>query len=263
MIDTHCHLTFPQLHERLAEVIAAARDAGVDRLITVGTTVADAEVARVVAEQYDNVYFTAGIHPHHPAQAQAGDVNRLPAITSMQRCVAYGEMGLDWHYDDPPRELQRELFRAQLSAVQADADDGKPIIIHCRKAVDDVLDVIREFNIPGAGERFVFHCFTEEAGDCRKVLDFGAMISFTGIVTYKNAPEVRASARLVPADRIMCETDAPYLSPEPHRKVRPNEPKFVVDTARFLADLRGEGFEAFVEQSDANAERFFRLPSRG
>jgi len=258
MFDTHCHLTFPQLHDRLDEVLAGAREAGVDRMITVGTTLADAERARAVAEQHDNVYFTAGIHPHYPAQSQPGDIYRLPAVTSMDKCVAYGEMGLDWHYDDPPRELQRELFRAQLSAVQGDRDTAKPIIIHCRKAVDDVLAMIREFDI--AGERFVFHCFTEPADDCRKVLDFGCMISFTGIVTYKNAPEVRDSAKLVPADRIMTETDAPYLSPEPHRKVRPNEPKFVVDTARHLAELRRVKFEDFVEQCDANAERFFNFP---
>ncbi|NBB84326.1 MAG: YchF/TatD family DNA exonuclease [Alphaproteobacteria bacterium] len=259
MIDTHCHLTFAQLHERVEEVIGAAGEAGVDRLITVGTTRQDADVARAVAEQHDNVYFTAGIHPHYPAQTAAGDIYRLPAATAHDRCVAYGEMGLDWHYDDPPRELQRELFRAQLAAVEGDRNTDRPIIIHCRKAVDDTLAMMRQFNI--AGERFVFHCFTEDAEDCRKVLDYGCMVSFTGIVTYKNAPEVRASARLVPADRIMIETDAPYLSPEPHRKVRPNEPKFVVDTAKCLADLRGVSFADFVEQCDANAERFFNLPA--
>ena len=165
-------------------------------------------------------------------------------------------MGIDYHYDDPPPAVQHALFAAQLGWIADHATD-LPIIIHCRKAVDDTLAIIRDSAL--AGERFVFHCHTEPPDECRKVLDAGCMISFTGIVTYHNAPEVRASARLVPDERIMVETDAPYLSPEPHRKVRPNEPKFVPATAAFLAELRGRAEAQFVAQCDRNAERFFRL----
>ncbi len=261
MIDTHCHLTFPQLHERVDEVIAAAAAAGVDRMITVGTTLADAGTARGLAERYDRVCFTVGVHPHYARRCEPGDLERIPATAEAARCVAYGEMGLDWHYDDPPRDVQIDLFRAQLDVIQREGAADKPIVIHCRKAVDDVLQVIAGFDLPG--DRFVFHCFTEPPDECRKVLDFGAMVSFTGIVTYRNAPEVRASAKLVPADRIMAETDAPYLSPEPHRKVRPNEPKFVAATAAFLADLRGVDTDTFEADCDRNAMRFFGLDARG
>ena len=256
MIDTHCHLTFPQLQKRLDAVLAGAREAGVDRMISVGTTPSDVFAARDVAHAHPGVFFTAGVHPHYAAEVEAEQIVAMQEVVKDERCVAFGEMGLDYHYDDPSPTTQQDLFEAQLAAI-AMLEDTRPIVIHCRKAVDDTLAVIAQFGPPG--ERFVFHCFTESPDDCRKVLDAGCMISFTGIVTYKNAPDVRESAKLVPADRIMIETDAPYLSPEPHRKVRPNEPKFVVDTARFLADLRGEPFEAFVEQVDRNAERFYNL----
>lgn len=254
MIDTHCHLTYPKLIERVDEVIAAANAAGVDRMITIGTTPRDVHAARDVAHAHVGVFFTAGVHPHYAAEVDADQLKVVAEASDDPRCVGYGEMGIDYHYPDPPRDVQHELFAAQLNLVKLVGDD-RPIVIHCRKAVDDTLAMLRESGLPG--ERFVFHCFTEPADECRKVLDFGARVSFTGIVTYKNAPEVRESALLVPDHRIMVETDAPYLSPEPHRKVRPNEPKFVVDTARFLADLRSSTFDEFDRLTTANAERCF------
>lgn len=259
MIDTHCHLTFPELRGRLDEVLAAAAEAGVDRMITIGTTPSDAEQAKLIAESHAGVYFAAGVHPHYGPQVAGHELPRIAELAAHPRCVAFGEMGLDYHYAEPPRDHQHELFAAQLEVVRY-SELPKPIIVHCRKAVDDTLAIIKGSGLPGAGSRFVFHCFTEPPAEVRKVLELGAMVSFTGIVTYKNAPEVRESARLVPLDRIMVETDAPYLSPEPHRKIRPNEPRYVTATARFLADLRGIPLERFVEQVDQNAERFFRLP---
>lgn len=258
MIDTHCHLTFPELTDHLDTVIAEARAAGVDRMITIGTTPADAARARdiAVAHAERGVYFAAGVHPHYGPRVTLSDLPVIAELVVHERCVAFGEMGVDYHYSDPPRASQHELFAAQLEMVRY-SRITKPIIIHCRKAVDDTLAIIAGSGI--AGERFVFHCFTETPEDCRKVLDIGAMISFTGIVTYKNAPEVRESFMLVPLDRVMVETDAPYLSPEPHRKVRPNEPKFVTATAKFLADLRGMSYEDFVAATDENARRFFRM----
>ena len=260
MIDTHCHLTFPRLIERAPDVIDGAARAGVGRMITVGTTPGDARACQVIAEADERVWFTSGIHPHYINDVDESAIGELVALAADERCVAFGEMGVDYHYDDPPRADQHRMFAAQLEAVKASGMD-KPIVIHCRKAVDDTLAIIRESRI--AGERFVFHCHTESPEECRKVLDLGAMISFTGIVTYKNAPEVRASAELVPMERMMVETDAPFLAPEPHRKVRPNEPKYVMATARFLAELKGLSLGEFERVTDGNAERFFGLSSVG
>ena len=254
MIDTHCHLTFPELFGRLDEVLAAAAGAGVERMITIGTTLADARIAREIAESRASVYFAAGVHPHYGPNVAAHELPHIAELAAHPRCVAFGEMGLDYHYDDPPRKAQHEMFAAQLEVVRY-SELPRPIIVHCRKAVDDTLAIIRGSGLPG--ERFVFHCFTEPSEQVRKVLDVGAMVSFTGIVTYKNAPEVRESAKLVPADRIMVETDAPYLTPEPHRKIRPNEPRYITATARFLAELRDVEHERFTGQIDANARRFF------
>ena len=254
MIDTHCHLTFPELHGRLDEVISAAAADGVDRMITIGTTPADAQRARAVAETYPGVYFAAGVHPHYGPQVQMHELPGIAELATHPKCVAFGEMGVDYHYDEPPRKQQHELFAAQLEMIRY-SELTKPIIIHCRKAVDDTIAIIKSSALPG--NRFVFHCFTEPPPEARKVLDLGAMVSVTGIVTYKNAPEVRESAKLVPLDRLMVETDSPFLTPEPHRRVKPNEPRYVVATARFLAELRGVEFERFVRQLDANATRFF------
>ena len=254
MIDTHCHLTFPELHDRWPQVLDDAAAVGVDRVITIGTTPDDAERCRAIAEADPRVYFAAGIHPHYSPNVPLSDLPRLAELAAHPRCVAFGEMGVDYHYADPPPRQQHEIFSAQLEVVRY-SEIPKPVVIHCRKAVDDTIAIINGSGI--AGHRFVFHCFTEPPDECRKVLDLGAMISFTGIVTYKNAPEVRASALLVPDDRIMVETDAPYLPPEPHRKVRPNEPKLVAATARFLADLRGVSYEQFERLTDANARRFY------
>lgn len=257
MIDTHCHLTFPEFIGQVDAVIAAAKLAGVHRMITIGTTPADGRAARAIAEQHPEVFFAVGIHPHYGDRISPADPAEVIEIARHPRCVAIGEMGVDYHYDDPPRAQQHELFAAQLELVK-NSGLHKPIIIHCRKAVDDTLAIIRESGL--SPERFVFHCVTEPPVETRKLIGTGAMLSFTGIVTYKNAPEVRDAAKLVPDDRIMVETDAPFLTPEPHRKVRPNAPQYVADTARSLAALRGTPFDHFVELTDANARRFFRLP---
>lgn len=254
MIDTHCHLTFSQLRDRLDDVLAGAAEDGVDRMITVGVTPDDAETARAIAADHANVRFTVGFHPHYAAELKEGDVDRLVELAADERCAAFGEMGLDYHYPDPPRDLQRRVFEQALGAV-GDADIDKPIIIHNRKATDDTIAMIRASGVDPA--RFVFHCFTEPAEDADKVLDLGAMLSFTGIVTYKNAPEVRESALRVPDDRIMVETDAPFLTPAPHRKIRPNEPRYVAVTVRFLAELRDSKHEDFIRRCDRNAEGFF------
>lgn len=261
LIDTHCHLTFPQLREQTGQVLDRAREAGVVRVITVATTPDDARDALAIARAQTGVSVAAGIHPHEAGKA--GDT-WLAALRDLHegrwadvpagRLVAVGETGLDFHYDFSPRDVQQRIFCAQLELAQA---AGRPVVIHAREAERRVCEILSDF--PRLGGRFVFHCFSADAATARRVLDAGGWISFTGIVTFANAGGVREAARLVPADRIMVETDAPYLSPEPVRKVRPCEPAFVLHTARFLADLRKVPFEDFCRQTSENARRFFGL----
>lgn len=257
MIDTHCHLTYEGLRERVEDVLAAAAEAGVDRMISVGTSPADAKQAIALAERHDNVFATVGLHPHH-----AADEDDLPALlgamrglASHRRVVALGEMGLDRHYPEPAMDVQRAAFETQLSL--AAEMPTLPVIIHNREATDDTLGVLRASGLPG--ERFVFHCFTGAAAELDAILDFGATVGFTGIVTFNSARDLAEASDRVPLGRLLIETDAPYLTPQPHRKVRPNEPRYVADVAHFLAARRGMALEDFTAAVDANAERFFQL----
>lgn len=256
MIDTHCHLTFPDFAGRVDDTLARAAAAGVTGAITICTTSAGVADVLAVAHAHANVWCTAGVHPLYVDR----DLRDWPALRLAihdARCVAWGELGLDKHHAEPPLALQHEVLAEQLALIESCDADGvrKPVVIHCRKAVPDLLPILRASRI--SGDRFVFHCFTEPPADARAVLDFGAMISFTGVVTYPNAPEVRASAALVPLDRIMVETDAPFLSPHPVRGVRPCEPAFAMHTARALADIKGQDLPAFLHAVDANTARFF------
>lgn len=261
MIDTHCHLTYDGLHERVDRVIADAAIAGVDRMITVGTTPADAVRAKALTQRFDNLWFTAGVHPHYAEQFS--DVAMLHDSLNEKladpRCVAIGEMGLDRHYPDPPMAAQKNAFRWQLELMTDKQSPASqlPAVIHNREATDETLELIRAAGIPG--ERFVFHCFTGIADDLDKILAFGAMVSFTGIVTFGSAKALAEASDRVPLERLMIETDSPYLTPNPYRKVRPNEPRYVAEVAKFLASRRGLTLDDFVAQVDANAERFFNL----
>jgi len=256
MIDTHCHLTFRDFIGREDEVVAKAREAGVDRMITVGITPEDAARAVGLAERFAGVFATVGLHPHYAAEfadpEPVGAAMRL--LSGRTEVVALGEMGLDRHYPDPPLEDQKRLFGYQLEIA---AGIDLPIIIHNREATDETIAMIRAGGVPG--ERFVFHCFTGDEREVDAILDLGAMVSFTGISTFKNAKTIADCAARAPLERIMVETDSPYLTPEPYRKVRPNEPCYVPYVARFLAERRGMEEGEFVAQMDANAERFFRL----
>jgi TatD DNase family protein len=262
MIDTHCHLTYDGLHERVDQVLADAADAGVDRVISVGTTPADAERARALSQRKANVYFTAGLHPHYAEQFtdKAALLDALREKLADDKCVAIGEMGLDRHYPDPPFDVQRRAFEWQLELASDVANFRGPVVIHNREATDDTLAVLRGCGV--APERFVFHCFTGAADELDAILGFGANVSFTGIVTFNSAKALAQASDRVPIDRLMIETDSPYLTPEPHRKVRPNEPRYVADVARFLADRRGMTLDEFTAVVDANAERFFGLAKR-
>ncbi|MBX2851812.1 MAG: TatD family hydrolase [Phycisphaeraceae bacterium] len=259
MIDTHCHLTYDGLHERVDQVLAAAAEAGVDRVISVGTTPADAEKARALAARKPSVYFTAGLHPHY-AEGYTDKAALLDALREKladPKCVAVGEMGLDRHYPDPPIDVQRRVFEWQLELVTGGEQFRGPVVIHNREATGETLSILSASGIdPG---RFVFHCFTGSADELDAILAFGAMVSLTGIVTFGSAKDLAEASDRIPLDRLMIETDSPYLTPAPHRKVRPNEPRYVADVARFLAERRGLSLEVFVSAVDANAERFFGL----
>ncbi|MEX2212652.1 MAG: TatD family hydrolase [Phycisphaeraceae bacterium] len=264
MFDTHCHLTYDGLYNRIDDVLRGAAEAGVHRMISVGTSPDDAKKAAALAEKYEQVYATVGLHPHYcekwPDEAVVADSIRT--LAAHPRVVAIGEMGLDRHYPEPPIELQKRYFEMQLGVVKkldrnAKPQAAKPIIIHNREATDETLAIIRASGI--AGDRFVFHCFTGTGEELDKILDLGAMVSFTGIATFGSATEIAACAARMPVDRIMIETDSPYLTPEPYRKVRPNEPKYVAMVATFLAAKRKVAEEAFIAQVDANARRVFGI----
>jgi TatD DNase family protein len=269
VIDTHAHLTFPDFADRVPAVLAEARAAGVSGVITISTTTQDCLEALVIAKAHDRVWCSAGVHPLYAHQGpHAWDHLRLVAQDA--RCVAWGELGLDNHYSNPPREVQHRVLMEQLDFIAACRDvrlhrqEGfeqrpidKPIILHCREAFDDLLPILRATRFDPA--RFVFHCFTGTPADMRKILDFGAMVSFTGVATYGNAKDVREAVRLVPDDRLMVETDAPFLSPEPRRSERPCRPAFARFTAESLAATRGQRFEQLHEHLNRNTKRFFGI----
>ena len=257
MYDTHAHLTFEQLARDVEGVLERARAAGLRGVITVGTSAAGARECLALAERFPDVWCTSGVHPLYADQPL--DWAAVRRVAEHPRCVAWGELGLDNHYEKPPRAIQDAVLSEQLALIEAAMDDGlvKPVVVHCREAFDELPAIFGASRLDPA--RFVFHCFTGTPDDARRVLDFGAWISFTGVVTFRNAREVAEAAKLVPDDRIMVETDAPFLTPEPHRKLWPNEPCHVVHVARFLADLRGTDPADFEQTLDANAERFFGL----
>ena len=259
MFDTHCHLTFPEFAGRTGQVLDDAANVGVRGAITISTTATDCRATSVLAAQFERLWCSAGVHPLHSDEPL--DWPMVKTAASQRKCVAWGELGLDNHYDRPPRSVQDRVLAEQLAFIQScmteDEAFRKPIVVHCREAFDDVLAVLR--GAPFDPSRIVFHCFTGTVEDARKVLDFGAWISFTGVVTFANAHEVAQAAKLVPADRIMVETDSPFLSPEPVRKIRPNEPKHVVHVAAKIAALRGVNPVDLEQTLDENAKRFFNI----
>jgi TatD DNase family protein len=260
MIDTHCHLTFPDFAGRIPETLAAASAAGVTGVITISTTTLDCLRARDIAAAHPNVWCSAGVHPLYSDEGPHHWAN-LRTVALHPRCVAFGELGLDNHYPKPAKSIQLSVLEEQLAHISAWRREGidKPIILHCREAFAELIPILRASALPP--ERFVFHCFTGTPADMRLLLDFGAHVSFTGVITYRNAPLVRDAAKMVPAGRFMLETDAPFLTPDPHRAVRPNEPKYSRVTAEFLANLRNEPWDAFHADINETTRRFFGIES--
>jgi TatD DNase family protein len=260
LIDSHCHLTYPGLVENVPAVLERAAAAGVERFVTIGTHPSDHVAALAVARAHDPVFAALGVHPHHAAEVPVDFAATLEnALTNHPKVVALGECGLDYHYDFSPRPRQHQVFIAQLEMARR---LRLPVILHVREAHADALAIMRDFVTPTHGQpglSMVVHCFTGTPAECQAWLNLGACIGITGIVTYKNAADVRAAAQMAPPDRLLLETDAPYLSPEPVRKTRINEPAHIAHTARFVATLRGVPIETLAEQTTQNVTRLFRL----
>jgi TatD DNase family protein len=256
LIDSHAHLTFDVFRDDLDAVLARAADAGVAHVVTIGTDLADSRRAAEIAAANRTVSAVVGIHPHEAAKVGPDDLDALADLVGAPGVVGIGEIGLDYHYDFSDRESQRRVFEAQLGLASARAH---PLVIHCREAVGDTLSILLAAGF--ADRPVVFHCFTGTAAEAARIAEHGWRISFTGIVTFRKSTDLQAIARDYPADRLMLETDCPYLSPEPMRSVRPNEPALLIHTARFLAELRGEPLDEFIARTSANTRGFFGLAS--
>lgn len=257
LIDSHCHLTYEGLVERIDHVIETARAAGVDEFVTISTDLRDAARAQALAERRPRIHVVSGIHPHQASQAEQDWESALEAIVRRSDVYAVGEMGLDYHYDFSDRASQLRVFEGQLALAER---VNKPVVIHCREAHDDVMTMLANF--PRV-RLVVFHCFTGTLAQAEQIWSRGYWLSLTGVVTFKRSDELREVARIMPADRLMVETDSPYLSPEPVRSVRPNEPAHLAYTAGCIARARGISLEALTHQSAENTRRFFSLPGRG
>ncbi len=250
-IDSHCHLVYKGLVEDQTAVLARARAAGVSGMLNISTRESEWDAVVGVAERESDVWASVGIHPHEADAHPEIDAAKLIARAAHPRVIAIGESGLDYYYDKSDREQQRTSFRAHITAAR---ETGLPLIVHTRDAEDDTASILAEEMAKGAYTG-VIHCFTASQGFADKALNLGLYISISGIVTFKNAKDLQASATMIPDDRLLIETDAPFLAPVPHRG-KSCEPAFVADTARFLSELRGVDVDTLAEQSRVN---FFNL----
>jgi TatD DNase family protein len=258
IIDSHCHLDDAAFDEDRDEVVARARAAGVDLMLAIGTGDGppDLEAAIRLSEQYEAVYATVGIHPHDARKADAASLDRLAELCGQPKVIALGEIGLDYHYDHSPRETQREVFVNQMQIAR---QARKPIVIHTREAWEDTMELLGTHWRPG-GLGGIMHCFSGDSEQAREALDLGFLVSFAGVVTFRRAEALREAAVATPLDRLLVETDAPYLTPEPYRKIRRNEPRYVVETARKVAEVRRLPYEALAAATSHNFCALFDLP---
>jgi TatD DNase family protein len=254
LVDTHCHLTFDDLGRDIDAVIARSRQAGVNGWITVGTDPQHNRKAIELAERFENMYAAIAIHPHDAKTVTADTLKELRELGNNNKVVAIGETGLDYHYNFSLHEEQRKVFAEHLKMA---AERNLPVIVHCREAFDETMEILEQFRDV---KKVVFHCFSGSGEQAKIVLDYGFYISFTGVVTFKNAEKTRRAAEVVPLDRLMVETDCPYMSPEPMRKQKINEPALMIHTAERLAELKGMGLADFAEAVTATTKTFFTLP---
>jgi len=254
LIDTHCHLAHARLRYDLPGVIERSRAAGVVAVICAAANLRESQDAANLARQYEEIFFTAGIHPHDAKEAPPDYLPALEELARKTKNVAIGEIGLDYHYSFSPPPVQRRIFAEQLELA---AKLGKMVFIHTREALADTMAILHDS--PVDGRKVIFHSFTENPERAGQVLQFGATISFSGIVTFKKADELRHTAATVPDDRILIETDGPFLSPEPMRRMKTNEPANVLHVAACLAAVRGSSTERIAELTTANARRLLQL----
>lgn len=255
LVDSHCHLDRLDLaaHQgSLDNALQAARERGVGHFLCIGVSADNASAVKALADRYQDVDCSVGVHPLDVKPEQMPALDWLLKELEHPHVVAIGETGLDYHYEPEAAEVQKASFQLHLEAA---AQTGKPVIVHTRGARADTLALLREAALPQAG---VLHCFTEDWEMARAALDLGFYISLSGIVTFRNADALRDVARQVPADRLLVETDSPYLAPIPYRG-KPNLPQYVREVAEFLAMLRGDPYERFAEQTTANFRRLFPL----
>jgi TatD DNase family protein len=258
--DSHCHLDVDKFAADLDAVLDRAAQAGVTRMLSIGTGDGPPELDRAIhiADRYPQVFATIGVHPHDAAKATPQTFNKLLSLARHPKVVAFGEIGLDYHYDFSPRETQREVFTEQLKlAVQLEL----PVIIHTREAWDDTLSTLREHWLGQTGlcHEGIMHCFTGDATQAQQALDMGFHLAFGGVLTFRTAESVREAARITPDDRLLIETDAPYLAPAPWRGKR-NEPSFMIETARKLAEVRGVTVDHIARITSSNFDRLCLRP---
>ena len=254
LFDTHAHLHFPDFTSDLPDVLARARAAGVSRMVTIGTDVATSQAAIAIASREADVWAAVGIHPHDAADADEAAFAEIATLARQSRVVAVGEIGLDFFRNLSPRDAQERVFRRLLALGR---DVGKPVLIHCRDAHEDVLRILAEEHVGEIGG--IMHCFSGDVAIARRCLDLGLLISLAGPVTYPNARALPDVARLVPVDRLVIETDCPFLPPQGYRGKR-NEPSYLALTATRVAELRGEPLEALAARLSDNARRLFKIP---
>jgi len=252
MIDSHCHLTAKEFDSDRDEVVARAIAAGITTFITISDEMSDLPKCKELAEKYEQLFYTVGVHPHH---ASSVDLSRdLPLIrqaATHAKCKGIGEIGLDYHYMRSPKDTQQRVFEQQLILAK---ELNLPAVVHCREAVEDVWTIVNHVR----PEKLVIHCCTEKWDDVKRFVDAGYFLSFTGIVTYPKSDVARETVRQCPLSQMMIETDAPYLSPVPHRGKR-CEPAFVKETAQMIAEVKGLSFEELGEGTALSAAEFFEL----
>lgn len=257
LVDSHCHLDFPDFAEEREAIVTRALEAGIGRMVTISTRVRKFPQILEIAEHFDPVFCSVGTHPHNAAEELDVTVEELIDLSSHPKVVAIGEAGLDFHYDKSPRDAQEKGFRTHIAAART---TGLPLVIHARSADQDMAAILEEETGKGAFP-FILHCFSSGRKLAETGVALGGYVSFSGILTFKNSEELRRIAANVPRDRLLVETDAPYLAPVPHRGKR-NEPSFVAQTARVLAETIGVGEAEIAEITTNNFFRLFRRMPR-
>ena len=250
LIDSHCHLNFPDLAQRLPEVLANMAEAGVDKAIAISVSRQSFEEVHAIAQNHPNIYATVGIHPDDP-EAEEFSLEELLERAARPKVVGIGETGLDYHWCKGNLAWQHQRFALHIEAANR---SGLPLVVHTRDAAEDTMRLLLKHQAHAG----VIHCFTEDVHAAKLALDLGFYISFSGIVTFKNAAAIQEAARYVPLDRLLVETDSPYLAPVPKRG-KPNEPAYVRHTAAFVAQLRGDSLENIAQATTANCLRLFNL----